>query len=96
MKTIYRCNLDQFLNARRKDGKFFGAWFVKADGSIRPMNCKGKIAYTGAKKSGRKANDNLISLPHRRVWDRNVKGWRKVNLATMIYVTFQGEKYLVV
>ena len=95
VKTIYRCNLDQFLNARRNDGKFFGAHFVKADGTVRAMNCKGKRSYSGG-KTGRKAHEDLTRLPHRRVWDRNANGWRKVNLATMIEVRFKGDRYIVI
>ena len=93
--TIYRCNLDQFLNARRGDGKFFGVSFVKKDGSLRAMNCKGKVGYRGS-ATGRKSNDDLTSLPYRRVWDRNANGWRRINLNTAIFFTFKGTKYLVV
>jgi len=67
----------------KKDGKFFGVKFIKKDGTIRKMSGKG-MSYNPLEKG-------LIP-----VYDLNKKGYRTINLATIIELNMDGINYDVI
>ena len=70
---------------------FFGATFVKKDGSVRKMNCNRSIS-TGLKNQ-RKQTTVTTSLIN--VYDVNAKGYRYVNLDTVTEIRANGKVYII-
>jgi len=85
METIYRCNLDREIAATK--GKIFALGFVKANGDYRRMVCR-----TGVKKGvkGTGKPDDLSKLPYRRVYDMQKHAFRRINLATTLWIRTHG------
>jgi len=69
-------------------GKIFSVSFTKKDGSLRNMLCR-----TGVKKhlQGGELKYNPIDKGLLTVWDLQKKGYRMVNLESLISIKIQGE-----
>ena len=66
-------------------GKFFTVVFIKKDGSTRSMNCR--LGVTKHLKGGL---SNLNPEQYLTVYDVQSKGYRAVNLSTIVSVTCGG------
>jgi hypothetical protein len=69
------------------NGHFFSVQFVKKNGEVRDMNCRlGVKKYL--KGVGRMHPPNMVN-----VFDVKAKGYRYVNLDTVIKAQIEGELY---
>jgi len=84
-ETIYRCNLDKAIESTK--GQIFALGFVKKDGTYRKMICRTGVRK-GVKGTGKP--DDLVKLPYRRVYDMRKHAWRRVNLATTLWIKTGG------
>ena len=77
---------------KQSKGKIFSATFTKKDGSHRLMNARLKkyISKTGRKAPYKADNYDLIPI-----YDMKSKGWRSLNLNTLITLSINKEKYLI-
>lgn len=76
---------------RGTKGGFFGIEFVKKDGSRRTM-----LARTGAHRKTKGGDNTVAHLPrYITVWDRHKRGFRNINVNTIQYLTFNGNRYMV-
>jgi hypothetical protein len=84
MTTFKAENLKQLVG-----NKIFTVEFVKKDGSIRVMNC-----MIGVKKhlQGGELKHNPESLNHLIVYDMQSKGYRTININTLLKVKFEGKE----
>lgn len=73
-----------------KDGKIFSVKFIKKDGSIRVMNCR---LNTTKGKNGKGMNYNPIEKSLLPVYDMTNKGYRMVNIRTILSLTIKGNHY---
>ena len=75
-----------------QSGKFFTCEFIKKDGSNRVINCRTCVQkYTKGK--GMSFDPMAKSLLS--VYDIQKKGYRFINLSTLIWVQISGVKYWV-
>ena len=90
MQTINKTKAKELI--KESKGKIFSTTFIKVDGSHRLMNARLK-KYTS--KTGRKAPykaENYDLIP---IYDMKSKGWRSLNLNTLITLSINKEKYLI-
>ena len=75
-------------------GVFFTAFFVKADGTFRAMNCRRgvKIGVKGTAPHDRQQEDRQNNVLT--VYDVKAKGFRRINLSSLIGLNLQGNSYL--
>lgn len=78
----------RIIKAVSNNGKIFTVRFVKKDGQERVMNCrKGVVKHlTGTGKDYKQPPPHLVT-----VWDLQVKGYRKINLNTLLQVRGNGQ-----
>ena len=90
MNTINRNKAKELI--KESKGLIFAATFTKKDGSHRLMNARLKkyISKTGRKAPYKAEDFNLIAL-----YDMKSKGWRSLNLNTLIALSINKEKYLI-
>lgn len=82
------------IASRRKllektNGKIFTVHFRKTDGTVRKMNCRlgVKVHLKGGKSSVENYNKYIV------VYDMQTKGYRTVNLETLIEAKIGGKHY---
>ena len=75
-----------------QSGKFFTCEFIKKDGSNRVINCR-----TGVQKytKGKGMSFDPMAKSLLSVYDIQKKGYRFINLSTLIWVQISGVKYWV-
>tara|TARA_B110000046_G_scaffold62766_1_gene70250 strand:- start:247 stop:576 length:330 start_codon:yes stop_codon:yes gene_type:complete len=90
MQTINKTTAKELIKGSK--GKIFAATFTKVDGSHRLMNARLKkyISKTGRKAPYKAENYDLIPI-----YDMKSKGWRSLNLKTLITLSINKEKYLI-
>ena len=90
MQTINRNKAKELIKDSK--GLIFAATFTKKDGSHRLMNARLKkyISKTGRKAPYKAENYDLIPI-----YDMKSKGWRSLNLNTLITLSINKEKYLI-
>ena len=69
-------------------GKVFGATFVKKDGSIRNINCRTGVAKYLKGGEKRYDYDNLLC-----VYDMQSRGYRTINIDTLMQLRTGGNTY---
>jgi hypothetical protein len=77
---------------KESKGKIFAATFTKKDGTHRLMNARLKkyISKTGRKAPYKAEDYNLIPI-----YDMKSKGWRSLNLNTLITLSINKTKYII-
>ena len=77
---------------KESKGKIFAATFTKVDGSHRLMNARLKkyISKTGRKAPYKAEDYDLIPI-----YDMKSKGWRSLNLNTLITLSINKTKYII-
>ena len=92
-KSISRVKAAQLMASTK--GKYFSAAFRKKDGSLREM-----VSRTGVKKFRRPPDKKSIASnldnPYFLVYDIKKKGYRVINLETLLWVKFGGTRYNVI
>jgi len=90
MITINRTKAKEFI--KESKGKIFAATFTKVDGSHRLMNARLKkyISKTGKAAPYKAENYDLIPI-----YDMKSKGWRSLNLKTLITLSINKTKYII-
>ena len=90
MKTINRNKAKELI--KESKGKIFAATFTKVDGSHRLMNARLKkyISKTGRKAPYKAEDYNLIPI-----YDMKSKGWRSLNLNTLLTLSINKTKYII-
>ena len=90
MKTINKHKAKELIKDSK--GLIFAATFTKKDGSHRLMNARLKkyISKTGRAAPYKAEDYNLIPI-----YDMKSKGWRSLNLNTLITLSINKEKYLI-
>ena len=92
-KSISRVKAAQLMASTK--GKYFSAAFRKKDGSLREM-----VSRTGVKKFRRtpdkKSFASNLDNPYFLVYDIKKKGYRVINLETLLWVKFGGTRYNVI
>ena len=90
MKTINRTRAKELI--KKSKGKIFAATFTKVDGSHRLMNARLKkyISKTGRKAPYKAEDYNLIPI-----YDMKSKGWRSLNINTLITLSINKTKYII-
>ena len=84
--TKKKTRVEKFLDAT-KGGKIFSATFEKKDGSIRTINCRRDVKK-GVKGVGMSFDPMSKGLLV--VYDMNRKGFRMINLETLIEAKVNG------
>lgn len=88
MTTISRENIKAVIESA--GSTFFTVEFVKADGSIRKMNCR-----KGVSKHLRGGDSTLTGKPHLvTVFDMQKKAYRAINLDTVRWVRVRGQRHI--
>ena len=92
-KSISRVKALQLMGGTK--GKYFSAAFKKKDGSYREM-----VSRTGVKKfrktQDKKSFAHNLDNPYFLVYDIKKKGYRVINLETLLWVKFGGTRYNVI
>jgi hypothetical protein len=90
MQTINRTKAKELI--KQSKGLIFSTTFLKVDGSHRLMNARLKkyISKTGRKAPYKAENYDLIPI-----YDMKSKGWRSLNLKTLITLSINKTKYLI-
>ena len=89
METIQQ-KKERIIKAVSSKGKIFTVKFIKKDGKERVMNCRKGVVKHLTNPSGSK--DYKPAPPHLvTVWDLQVKGYRKINLNTLLQVRGNGQ-----
>ena len=72
-------------------GKIFTVTFEKKDGSLRTMNCRGRVYnhLAGGQKTWEPRDFNMIN-----VWDIHNRGYRTVNANTVKVLKHRGFTFL--
>lgn len=91
MKKLARVHVEKMVQASK--GHYFGATFVKKDGSKRTVN-----ARLGVKKYLKGGKNNVVkaSNSYVTVFDRHKSAYITMNLATVTNLAVNGERYEVV
>lgn len=81
----------RLFNQLRKTGRIFTSKFIKKDGTVRVMNCR-----IGVKRhlKGGKLRFDPVEKGLLTVFDMQKKGYRFINLNTMMYIQVGDTKYL--
>jgi len=70
------------------NGKFVGVKFIKADGSVRRMNCRGGVEkYL---KGGKSWHQKVNNRQYVSVFDVKAMDYRLINVNTIISIRSQG------
>lgn len=78
--------LNQVVNTTCNNGQIFTVVFEKKDGTMRTMNCRrGVKKHLAGGKSTIKHKPNLLS-----VYDMQAKGYRCINLETVVSIKTAG------
>ena len=90
MKTINKTKAKQLI--KESKGLIFSTSFTKKDGSHRLMNARLKkyISKTGRKAPYKAEDFNLIPI-----YDMKSKGWRSLNLNTLLTLSINKTKYII-
>lgn len=88
MASVPRVKLESFLRNNNK-GRYFGVTFRKKDGTYRTLNARLGIRPSG---NGRKTIGKDTD-PYLVVYSNNDKGFRAVNLETVVNFTMDGKRY---
>jgi hypothetical protein len=90
MKTINRNKAKELI--KQSKGLIFSATFTKKDGNHRLMNARLKkyISKTGKAAPYKAENYDLIPI-----YDMKSKGWRSLNLKTLITLSINKTKYII-
>tara|TARA_R110002124_G_scaffold86604_1_gene223811 strand:- start:167 stop:442 length:276 start_codon:yes stop_codon:yes gene_type:complete len=90
MQTINRTRAKELI--RDSKGLIFAATFTKKDGSHRLMNARLKkyISKTGRPAPYKAQDYNLIPI-----YDMKSKGWRSLNLNTILTLSINKTKYII-
>ena len=90
MQTINRNKAKELIKDSK--GKIFAATFTKKDGSHRLMNARLKkyISKTGRKAPYKAEKYDLIPI-----YDMKAKGWRSLNLNTLLTLSINKNKYII-
>ena len=90
MNTINRTKAKELI--KQSKGLIFSTTFIKKDGSHRLMNARLKkyISKTGKKAPYKAENYDLIPI-----YDMKSKGWRSLNLKTLITLSINKTKYII-
>jgi len=88
--TINRTKAKQLI--KESKGLIFAATFTKKDGSSRLMNARLKkyISKTGRAAPYKAEDFNLIPI-----YDMKSKGWRSLNLNTLLTLSINKTKYII-
>lgn len=70
-------------------GRIFTVTFIKANGELRTMNCR--LGVTGHLRGGKSTTAHKSHLVT--VYDMQAKGYRCVNLDTVLSVTISGKTH---
>ena len=90
MKTINKHKAKELI--KNSKGLIFAATFTKKDGTHRLMNARLKkyISKTGRKAPYKAEDYNLIPI-----YDMKLKGWRSLNLNTLLNLSINKTKYII-
>ena len=90
MNTINRTRAKELIKDSK--GLIFSATFTKKDGTSRLMNARLKkyISKTGRKAPYKAEDFNLIPI-----YDMKSKGWRSLNLNTLLTLSINKTKYII-
>ena len=90
MQTITQHKAKELI--KQSKGLIFAATFTKKDGSHRLMNARLKkyISKTGRAAPYKAENYNLIPI-----YDMTSKGWRSLNLNTLLTLSINKTKYII-
>jgi hypothetical protein len=90
MQTINRNKAKELI--KQSKGLIFSATFTKKDGNHRLMNARLKkyISKTGKAAPYKAENYDLIPI-----YDMKSKGWRSLNLKTLITLSINKTKYII-
>ena len=88
MKTIKRSQVINII--KENENKIFSVIFIKKDGTMRKMNCKRKVKkhLKGGKLAFNPIVKGLLS-----VYDMVNKGYRFINLNTLISIKIENKEY---
>jgi hypothetical protein len=68
-----------------KSGLFFSAEFIKKDGSVRTINARSGVKKH-LKPNAKEPSYDPNELGYKKVWDRQIKDYRLINLQTLTKV----------
>tara|TARA_R110002167_G_scaffold1807_2_gene8747 strand:+ start:217 stop:492 length:276 start_codon:yes stop_codon:yes gene_type:complete len=90
MNTITSTRAKELI--KNSKGLIFSTTFTKVDGSHRLMNARLKkyISKTGRKAPYKAEDYDLIPI-----YDMKLKGWRSLNLNTLITLSINKTKYII-
>ena len=90
MNTINRTRAKELI--KDSNGLIFSTTFTKKNGEHRLMNARLKkyISKTGRKAPYKAENYDLIPI-----YDMKSKGWRSLNLNTLITLSINKTKYII-
>tara|TARA_R110001606_G_scaffold169018_1_gene313877 strand:- start:324 stop:599 length:276 start_codon:yes stop_codon:yes gene_type:complete len=90
MNTINRTRAKELI--KNSKGLIFSTTFTKLDGSHRLMIARLKkyISKTGRKAPYKAENYDLIPI-----YDMKLKGWRSLNLNTLLTLSINKTKYII-
>jgi len=90
MKTINRTRAKELIKDSK--GLIFSATFIKKSGENRLMNARLKkyISKTGRPAPYKAKDYNLMPI-----YDMKSKGWRSLNLNTLITLSINKNKYII-
>jgi len=90
MQTITQHRAKELI--KESKGLIFAATFTKKDGTSRLMNARLKkyISKTGRKAPYKAEDFNLIPI-----YDMKSKGWRSLNLNTLLTLSINKTKYII-
>lgn len=74
-----------------RNGKIFNVKFIKADGSLRSMNCRFGVKPKTPSKTGKRYNPESHDLVC--VFDMDARGYRTFNYDRLISVKSNGVTY---
>ena len=90
MQTINKTKAKELI--KESKGKIFAATFTKKGGSHRLMNARLKKYISKTGKAAPYKAENYDLMP---IYDMKAKGWRSLNLKTLINLSINKEKYLI-
>lgn len=93
MFKIKRKHILSLLKAKKENGQMFSVSFIKNDGSVREMT-----ARLGVTKhlAGGELKFHAESMGYLPVFDMQKKGYRMININTLMTVKMDGTTYKVV
>ena len=92
METINKTEANQLINDT--NGRIFNATFIKKDNTFRSLTGRLKVTQhltKNAKKQPFKPSDYNLQC----VYDMKAKGYRMLNINTLITLTINATKYII-